>query len=217
MSTPAPPADLTPASFAARLYSMLDPLAAADPLTAWSLLTYCNAIGLMYELVEDWVRDTPDGPGWSLLLDLDRCPPEALPWLAQFAGVRVLPGSAETDQRARIAATDGFRRGTRAALVAAAQATLTGAQTVVFRERDHDHADTPAYAYYLTVKTYVSQTPDSAATLRALLAQKPGAIVLTYSTVNGQDYQALKTNHATYAAVRSYYASYQAVRDDTPT
>lgn len=216
MSTPAPPVELTPEAFAARLYAMLAPLAQQDADTAWSLLILINAIGSMYELVEDWVRDTPDGPGWSLLLDLDRCPDEALPWLAQFAGVRLLPGSSTDDQRARIASTDGFRRGTRAALIGAAAATLTGAQSVVFRERDSTAA-APDYAYFLTVKTYTSQTPNPTATQQALLAQKPAGIVLTYTTAPGQDYQTLRTNHATYAAVGTAYPSYQAARDDTPT
>jgi hypothetical protein len=118
--------------------------------------------------------------------------------------------------RQRIASTDGFQRGTVAALRGAAQATLTGAKTVLLRERDHDPADTPNYAYYLTVTTYTSQTPNPAATLAALLAQKPGGIVLTYHTLAGQDYLTLRTNHATYNDVRTTYASYDAVRTDTP-
>jgi hypothetical protein len=211
-----PPSALAPDTFAARLYLALAPLARDDPDNEWSLLIYCNAIGTMYQAVEDLVRDTADGPGWSVLLDLDRCPDEALPWLGQFRGVRVLDGSTPDQMRQRIESTDGFQRGTPAAIIGAAQATLTGAKTVTLRERDHVSTDTPNYAYYLTVTTYTSQTPNPAATLRAVTAQKPGAIVLTYRTLAGQDYQALHTNHATYAAVRSFYPSYDAVRTDTP-
>jgi len=211
-----PPAALAPDTFADRLYLALAPLAREDVDNGWALLILCNALGAMFQEIEDLVRDTPDGPGWSALLDLDRCPDEALPWLGQFAGVRVLSGSTPAQMRQRIASTDGFKRGTRAALIGAAQATLTGAKTVVFRERDHDPADTPNYAYYLTVTTYTAQTPNPAATLAALTAQKPGGIVLTYQTLAGQDYQTLHTNHATYADVRSFYPSYDAVRTDTP-
>jgi hypothetical protein len=155
----APPAALTPDSFAERLYTMMEPLARQDFDNAWSLLTYCNAIGSMYQLVDDWVRDTPDGPGWSLLLDLDRCPAVALPWLAQLVGVRLLAGSTEADQRARIASTDGFKRGTVAAMRGAAQPTLIGSQTLLFRERSGDTAVSPDYAYYLDVTTYANETP----------------------------------------------------------
>jgi hypothetical protein len=217
---PPPPAGLAPDTFAGRLYAMLAPLAQQDPQVGWSLLILANAIGTEYQLIEDWVRDTPAGPGWSLLLDLDRCPDEALPWLGQFVGVRVLPGSSEADQRARIASTDGFRRGTAAALIGAAKATLTPPATVIFRERDgagQGNAAAPDYAYYLTVSTYADQTPDPAATLNALLAQKPAGIVLAYRTAVGQDYQQLKTGNATYAAVKAAYADYNAVRTDEPT
>jgi len=212
-----PPATLTPDSYAERLYAMLEPLARLDSTTGWSLLTYINALGLEFQLVEDWVRDTPDGPGWSLLMDLGRCPDVALPWLAQFAGVRLLPGSTPADQRARIASTDGFNRGTRQSLIGAARATLTGAQTVVFRERNGaalGHPASPDYAYYLTVLTYDSQTPDPTATLNALLAQKPGGIVLDYRTAPGQDYQQVRDTRASYAALKTAYADYAAVRDD---
>jgi hypothetical protein len=216
---PVPPATLTPDTFAGRLYDSLAPLAKADPENQWALLILCNAIGAMYQLIEDLVRDTPEGPGWSLLLDLNRCPPEALPWLGQFAGVRTLPGSSEADMRARIASTDGFRRGTRDALIGAARATLTGAQTVVFRERDgasQGDPSSPNFAYYLTVTTYTDQTPDPTATLRALLAQKPGGIVLAYRTAAGQSYAQLNTNHPDYAAVKAAYPTYADVRDDEP-
>ena len=153
------PPELLPDTYAARLYYMLTPLARADPDNAWSLLIYMNATGVMFQLVEDLVRDTPDGPGWSILLDLDRCIPEALPWLGQLVGVRLPAGMNEADQRERIAQTDGFKRGTRSALIGALQATLTGTKTVIMRERDHDPADTPNYAYYLSVYTYDDETP----------------------------------------------------------
>jgi hypothetical protein len=214
-----PPSALAPDTFAERLYLALAPLARQDIEHGWSLLVLCNAIGTMYQPVEDLVRDTPAGPGWSPLLDLDRCPDFALPWLGQFAGVRVLAGSTPDQMRARIGSTDGFKRGTPAAMRGAAQATLTGAKTVVFRERDganQGNASSPDYAYYLTAATYTAQTPNPAATHAALLAQKPGGIVLVYNTTAGQDYQTLRTNHATYNAVRTTYPSYDAVRNDTP-
>lgn len=218
--TPPPPSDLTPDTFAARLYAMLAPLAQQDSISAWSLLVFCNAIGGAYQLVEDWVRDTPDGPGWSLLLDLDRCPDEALPWLAQFIGVRVYPGSTPAEQRQRIASTAGFKRGTRESLIGAARATLTGAQTVIFRERDgaaQSHPATPDYAYYLTVTTYDSQTPDPATTLQALLAQKPAGIVLAYQHTKGQTWQQVKDNNATWGAIKTKYATWADVMNDQPT
>jgi len=207
---PDPPPALAPEAFASRLYGMLAPLAQQDESAAWSLLILCNAIGGMYELVEEWVRDTPDGPGWSLLVDVDRCPPEALGWLAQFVGVRLLPGTSDTDQRERIVSTDGFRRGTPDAMRSAAAATLTPPKYVVFRER----AGGDAYA--LDVTTYTAQTPDPVATERALIAQKPAGIVLNYACSDGQTYQIVNDTNADYAAVKTKYHSYQAMLVDMP-
>jgi hypothetical protein len=205
-----PPAELLPDTFAGRLYGMLAPLAQKDPVAGWSLLILVNAIGLEYQLVEDWVRDSPDGPGWSLLMDLDRCPPEALPWLGQFVGVRVPTGLNDAQARAWVASTDGFRRGTPAAMRGAAQATLTGDKLVVFTERFNGDA------YALDVATYVDQTPDPALTERALIAQKPGGIVMTYRASPGQDYGIVDATNVDYAAVHAKYPSYQALLVDQP-
>ncbi|HEX3454197.1 MAG TPA: phage tail protein [Gaiellaceae bacterium] len=213
---PVPPGGLTPDSFAARLYTMLEPLAQSDPSYGWALLILCNAIGTEYQSVEDWVRDTPAGPGFSLLLDVDRCPPEALGWLAQFVGVRLRSGDSDADNRHRIVSTDGFRRGTYAAIQGAAYATLVGSKSVFIWERDHDPADTPDYAYYLTVSTYADQTPDQAATERAILAQKPAGLVLTYIVQDGQTYSQVKSRFATYADVSAAYATYAAMAHDEP-
>jgi hypothetical protein len=209
LDAPAPPAELLPTSYPARLYGMLAPLAQWDPNAAWSLLILVNAIGLPFQLVEDLVRDTPDGPGWSALLDVDRCPVEALPWLGQLAGVRVLPDSSESAMRARIRSTDGFHRGTVAAMRAAALATMSEAGYLVFRERAGD-------PYVLDVISYADETPDPNATLQALLAQKPGGIVLNYSTATGQTYQVLNDTHASYDDVNATYAYYAAVLLDEP-
>ena len=213
----APPAELTPEAFAERLYDALEPLARYDDENGWSLLILVNAIGTMFELVEELVRDTAAGPGWSLLMDVNRCPELALPWLGQFVGVRVLHGSSAEEMRARIISTDGFRRGTRAAMVGAAKATLTGPRTVVLRERDHDPADTPDYAYYLTAITYVADTPDAAATELALLSQKPAGIVLEHRVVVGQDWQAVRTNNATWQVVENTYPTWATVKLDEPS
>jgi len=91
------------------------------------------------------------------------------------------------------------------------------APRVTFRERDGDKIAEPiAYAYRLSVVTYASQTPDPAATLAALVAQKPGGIVLDYHVATGQDYTALKSGTATYATLKTKYPDYIAVVTDEP-
>ena len=209
MSTVEAPEQLAPDSFAARLYAMLEPWAGEDEENGWALLTYCNALGTMFQPLEDLERDTPEGPGWSALLDLDRCPDFALPWLAQFVGVRPPPGSTPAEQRAMIDQHLGWERGTPASIVNATKATLTGTQTVVMRER---YGGDP---YVLQVRTVTAETPDATATKNAILTQKPGGIVLDYAAIAGQDYTTLKTR-GTYATVKSTYPDYNAVKTAMP-
>lgn len=214
---PIPPAELQPESFANRLYNALAPVAQEDPIVGWSLLTYVNALGVMFQIVDELVRDSPEGPGWSAVMDVDRCPPEMLGWLAQFVGVRIPLRLTEVEQRAWVRSTDGFKRGTRDAMIGACAATLTGAKAVLFRERDGANMGyplAPEYAYCVGVRTFASQTPDSALTLRALLAQKPGGILLDYKVMPGQSYDTLKATNASYNAVKAKYKDYNAVRTD---
>ena len=207
----APPSALEPDSFASRLYVALAPVGQQDSAYGWALLILCNAIGTMFQDLDDLVRDSSDGPGWSEIVDLDRCPSWALDWLGQFVGVRMLPNSTDAQKRARIASTDGWKRGTPAALEAAIRATLTGTRSVVIRERDPAGADPP---YSLSVRTLTSETPDATATLSAALSQKPGGLVLNYAAVTGQDYAGLKAKAATYAAMKTMYPTYDSVRQD---
>ncbi len=195
----------------ADLYADLAPLAYDDANRDWALALLCQAIAEMLQPVDDLVRDDDNGPGWSKVLDITRCPTAWLPWLGQFVGVTVDTTLDDADQRTQITTEAGFQRGTPAAMVAAAQATLTGAKVVIMRERHGGDA------YALQVITYTAQTPDSAATHAALLAQKPAGIVLDYEVHDGQDWQQLIDGYSTWAAVVAHYPTWQDVINDTPT
>jgi hypothetical protein len=204
VTTPAPALD----SFAALLYDALAPLAALDGQADWHLAHYCGALGVMFQPVADVARDTPDGPGWSAVLDLERCPDAWLPWLAQFVGVTIPGGSTPDAARAWIQSTDGFKRGTPAAMRGAVTRTLTGNHTVYFREREGGDP------YLLEVVTLTKETPDPAATLAALIAAKPGGIVLQYRTITGWDYQQLTTaGPDPYSALAAVYPTYYDLRE----
>lgn len=115
-----------------------------------------------------------DVPGYSVFLDIDRCPAIALPWLAQFKGVVIPGGLSEAEQRDWIRTAEGQRRGMTPALVAAGQRHLAGARTVRVLERVGGNA------YALTAITRTSETPDPATTLADLKAAKRIGIVLTH-------------------------------------
>jgi hypothetical protein len=200
----ATPPDLD--AVADRLYADMTPLAWLDEFNDYALATLTGAIGEMYQEVDDLARDTPQALGWSSVVDLTRCRADWLPWLAQFVGVTLPSGATEAQARTLIGQLSGFKRGTRASIIAAATATLTGAKTVYLTERY------TANAYILAVRTVTAQTPDVAATRAALIAAKPAGLVLDYATVAGQTYDLVRVNFATYAALKAAYPTYEAMR-----
>lgn len=182
-----------------------------DELLGWPLANYIGALSdILFQPIDDLAKDGENGePGWSIVLDLDRIPDEGLPYIAQFIGVEFPSALTPAQMRERIETTDGWNRGTKDSIVGALQPYLTGSQTVIFRERRTS-------AYTLEVVTYASETPDSAAALAAMMAQKPAGIVLTYNVRTGQDYQSMYLNNATYQTLFTNYATYQGVVEATP-
>lgn len=141
---------------AQRIYDRL----AAVGFGTTDLQTYLGGIGdILFQEIEDLASDGPLGQaGWSSLLDLNRVPNKALPWLGQFIGVQLPAGLTPADQRVRIQNTDGWKRGTPAAIAAAPLPYLGGTKTVILRERDPAAApNDPAYG--LTVITKRNETP----------------------------------------------------------
>jgi Phage tail protein (Tail_P2_I) len=170
----APPA--SSGSWADELYARLAPIAYADGDNGWALLHFCSSLGTMFQPIRDLVRDSDDGPGWSALLDIDRCPDSYLGYLAQLHGVSLLPQLAgqsdadyATEMRDWIKRADGLNRGSADAIKAAAERRLTGTKFVEVIERDQD-------PYALTVVTRVTETPDPAGTYQDALSQKPAGL-----------------------------------------
>lgn len=200
-------------SVAERLYATFAPIAQGDEANGWPLLTYLGAVGSMFQEIEDLAGDTDEGIGWSGLVDVTRTPNKALAWLGTMVGVRLLPqlATVTTDayyaqMRARVQSTDGFNRGTPAALIGAAQQHLTGDKYVLLNEREGGNA------WQLGVLTRASETPDENAVRAALLEQKPAGIVLDYATYTGNTYQTLRIAHDLYSDVLADYTDYDDVR-----
>lgn len=178
-----------------------------EPFASDDLNVLTDAIGLMYEQVQEIVVDG-DQEGWTVPLTLSKA--KALDWLGQFLGVRREPRLTDAEMRVAIDDVAGFRRGTPDSLRGAAWRTLTGNRTVNFYER------VGGDAYALTVITYTSETPDPTATEAAIRALKPAGIVLTYLCVDGLTYQQLLADFTDYADLESSLADYIAVRDYMP-
>lgn len=192
-----------------QLYDELGVTQPADEQLGWPFLIFLAGVaGAMGELPAI-VRDTDSGPGWSAVLDPARCPAWALPWLAQFAGVKLTEGTSEAEQRARITSPPAFQRGTVDAMTAAARLHLTGAQQVTLIERDGS-------PYRLTVITYTSQTPDAAKVEAAVRSQKPAGLILTYRVDDGWNIGQLEAAYASVSAAEAAFTSIANLEGNLP-
>jgi hypothetical protein len=159
---------------AERWYDELKVTQPGDEGRGWPLLKILGACGSAFGRLHDVVRDTDAGLGWTMLLDPARCPGWALPWLAQFAGVKLVKTATEAEQRAQITAPPSFERGTKVGMQKAVAATLTGAKSVTVLER------VGGDPYGLTVIVRTSETPNPAAAQAAAMSQKPIGLLLTF-------------------------------------
>lgn len=186
-----------------RLKERTQPLAPDDATYDWAHAKLCEGMMLPFEQLAELVdpEDETMVP-WEPLFDVNICPEWALPWLGQLVGVRVPAGLTEQQKRDMIKGLANFKRGSPEAIIAAAQLTLTGNATVLLRERD---AGNP---YQLEVVTYSSETPDPAATMRAILSQIPAAIVLTSRAQPAWDYEQMTLRGGTYAEQTLAYSTY---------
>jgi len=198
---------------ALELYGSLGPaFTQFDEDYDWTTLKFCSAltsgnIDLIYEIVTD--RDS--GPGWQILLDPELCPAAALPYLAQFVGARLTAGMSIAEQRAAIAAPEGFRRGSPAAIVAVAKRRLTGTKTVLLVEFY------TGLAYRMKIVTLESETPEPEATLADILReQKPIGIRLFFNSSPDWTWDELVEEQATWDDMVEEFATWDAVLTHAP-
>lgn len=198
------------------LYARLEPYAVEDGANNWQLAHFCNAIGAMFDEVDEVVRDQlideasrhpRVAVGWSQIVDVTRAPERYLDWLAQFVGVRLSAGMTDAEKRAAIIDQPGFDRGTPQAMIDEVKKTLTGTQQVLLIERQGS-------AYHLTVTTWTSETPHPDATEAAILRQKPAGLTFTHGMIDGGTYDDLRDTHTNYDDVETQFTDYDEVRDD---
>lgn len=128
-----------------------------------SLTIFADALAVMFQPVADLIYDQgEDGDedflcGWGILLDVDACKPEHLPYLGQFVGVQVTPGLNPEGQRIQIREAAAHARGTVAAMVGAAKPYLSGTRSATMYERTDGvlPGDQP---YLMLLITYTAET-----------------------------------------------------------
>ena len=169
-----------PESFTQSLFDLLQPMFYDDVNQHNELALYLGSLGLNFEIIEEYARDSDDGKiGYSILVDATRVPDEAITWLGQFVGIRITQGLPPDMQKQQLVGLGNWKRGTVAALQAAPLPFLTGSQTVIVKERDTS-------PYHFQVMTLASETVDQTKVLAALMTQKPGGLIMTYILFSGQ-------------------------------
>jgi Phage tail protein (Tail_P2_I) len=180
---------------AERLYAAMGPFQTGDDSAGWPLLYLCDAITQPGAEIEGYAADTDTQVGWQQMLDPTLCPARALPFLAQWVGAIVPVGSSDATARAIVQHNPGFARGTPAAIIAAAQLWLTGAQQVLLTERYGGDA----YAVQMIV--YTPQVIDFTALTAAVKAAMPAGFLLTLTELPGWTIAQLQSEHPGYTWV----------------
>lgn len=227
------------APLAEEIYADLGPLPEPDEENGWALALLVNAVLQQYAGLDEASRATDEDPGWSALMDLDRTPDEALPWLAQFVGARLPFRSTPEEQRQYILDRPGWRRGRVDTLTNVVKAFLTGTKSVRLFERDTSpyHFTFRVYASQIGAGTY-RQTKqayatyalrsaakptygDAIATNSALIedairAAKPAGLQFDLEVFLGPTYDDITTEAATYADRTAEFRTYADVFDFVP-
>jgi hypothetical protein len=145
-----------------------------------------SAIGI--QAIDNIVRDTSYAPGWSVLLDVGRCPTYALPWLGQFVGVRFAAPTSDATMRSTIVNLPATKRGTRQQI-----------QTIIDQEIANPLAE--PIIFERTAWDGTNFTPD------------PYAITIQYSAsaIGAFTYQTIFADYSSYAAVEAGFMDYGAM------
>jgi len=153
----------------------------ADEANDFALRKFCEAWCAPLQPIYDLVRERADGtPPWGILFDVDNCPAECLPYLAQYVGVVLTPEMSEEQIRAELKEPTGWKRGQPEAIRIALRRTLTGDEPlVIIRPR------TPEVGHHY-IRTLLSQTPEPERTERVLREKLlPAWELLDYAAIDG--------------------------------
>jgi hypothetical protein len=196
---------------AEQVYAALWPLAAGDEDRGWALLLLIGLLAQPFAEVDELVGDSDDGPGWSIVFDVDRTPGKWLAFPAAMIGARPPEGLTDDQRRNHIKNVGGVQRGTPAAIQAAARGHLTGQQRVVFYERDGN-------AWWDTLVTRTAETPDSAAVVSAVndSTVKPIGRKITCLVYDGWTLDEMEAAYTTLSDLEAAFPTLNAMETNAP-
>lgn len=209
-------------SVATQVYDSLVPfndLAGKDgEAVDWALAYFVNWLcDSTLQQVAGYAFDGDGGElGWSVLLDLDRVPDEAIKYLAQFVGVTINDALDVAGRKAQIANLESMQRGS-ASYIRSLLDTLVaaeGSSDWVLRERYDPTNPSVDSAYHFQVIIVTDDpSPDPDPTLLALRKAKPAGLIMHYQRATANDWQYIADNYTDWSDVRSSFTDWDDVRD----
>lgn len=174
---------------------------AADDGTVRTLLA---AVGAPVEALALMLQD------WRAWTDPEHVSYDRMGWLAAFTGLD-LTDVPNSDRRAAVADLSLRAHGSGAALRGKVALTLTGARQVTIT---CPYQGDPNHVY---VRTLASETPDPAATLRAVRSEVPAwkRLTVEVGASGGLTYAALGGRYTTYDAMTSTGKTYGEIQQET--
>jgi hypothetical protein len=165
--------------------------------------------------IYDLVRERDDGtPSWGILWDVDRCPAEQLPYLAQCVGVVVTPEMTEEQIRNEIREPTGWARGREPAIRIAIQRTLDSLvqgeeKRVIIRSR------TPAVGEHY-IRVLKSQCPDEARSAAVAREKVPAWEVLDFAAIDGVSWADVAAGWDDWSDIAGEFADWADLADILP-
>lgn len=199
----------------------------SDAANGYTFLLWLDGMGSQQQVIDNLCRDEGVNPGWSILMDIERCPTYALPWLAQFLGGRFTSlQTTDAQMRETILLGCGLRRGTIGHMEWVGLSFLNPGGSVVVNERTTDpyHFTVevfgmPGYNYSQLDAAFANYNAIAAAhsdydgftqniegLTQALLSTKPAGLIMNISFV--RDYNQIDAAYATYNILDAAFLTY---------
>lgn len=206
--------------FTAQILASFAPWLANDPEHVLENLVVAKAamVGQVFNIVRD-VGDSDSAAfqaGWSILLDPTNCPDEFIPYGSQFVGVQIPPSTDPVTARALWRAEQGFKRGTPAAVLAAAQAALPTGYTAAIIEREMPTSNNAPYEFMLIVSPNTLSSADQTILAQAVNNAKPAGINWTLVLTNGWTIGQMEVSQTTLGALEANFTTINGLEQDQP-
>lgn len=171
-----------------------------------------RAIGSMWQHVELYALARDDGTAaWSVMVDPENAPTEALPYLAQWVGEQLRAGLTDEQMREWINDKPNSRRGSPESIALAAQRSLVGGRVVQLFERTDANGEDDPLGDHFVVYTYAADTPDPNQVWEDLLTVIPADMVCDYTVLESTTWAEIDAGFDTWADVHDAYSTWTEV------